>query len=173
MKIMFKKVKQNVCVKLNKGYRKSRMFDENNQTVGEIRAMYQRQLESHRREIKVIEEKLKLLEVFAADAKPMGEQVDKYKEWGLTPAVIDAVNSLCEIGVAHPDGVETFDIHKYLEQYGFEGTDNFAVALHVTLKRLSDKSDGRLIVTRDKNFVKRYKPGKKTLGVAAVRPVKQ
>jgi hypothetical protein len=167
---MFKKIKQNPCAKLNSRYIE-RMDDKH--TVAEYRATYQQQIEAHTKAIAALQEKLRMLDVFAADAKIIFAPENKYEGWTLTPAVLDAVISLHKIGVSAPAGVETFDIYKYLLAHGFKATDNFNVSLYVTLKRLSDKNDGRLIMTKDKYLKKLYKPSEKILGVAAGEPVKQ
>jgi len=104
-----------------------------------------------------------MIDVFAADAKHIFAAKDKYRDWSLTPAVIDAVKSMYQIGTTHPDGVEPADINKYLVTHGFRTTNSFATALHVTLRRLSEMGDGRLLLTKDKYFVRRYKPSPKVL----------
>ncbi len=157
---MYKIIKQKACNSLNNRYRKFRMNGKNEHTIAEYRAYYQRLIEAAKQDIALFEERLSMLDIFAADAKHIFPADDKYESWGLTEAALDAVKAICESGTSHPEGVETADINKYLVAHGFKVTDNFAVSLHVTLKRLSDKHDGRLLVTRDKYFVKRYKPGK-------------
>jgi len=44
--------------------------------------------------------------------------------------------------------------------HGFKTVENFHVSLHVALKRLSEKNDGRLLMAQDKHLIRRYKPGK-------------
>jgi hypothetical protein len=129
-------------------------------TVEQYRAYYLRLIEACRQNLALYEQKLKMLDVFTADAKVSFSPNDKYTDWTLTPAVVDAVATMCETGTAHPDGVETLDVQKYLTGHGFKATDNFHVLLHVALKKLSDKNDGRLSVSADQRSIRRYKPGK-------------
>lgn len=128
--------------------------------MAEYRAYYTRLIEACRRNLAVYEERLKILEAFTADAKLPFSARDKYADWNLAPAVVDAVTTMCETGTAHPDGVETLDVQTYLTGHGFKATDNFHVLLHVALKSLSDKKDGRLAMSADRHLIRRYKPGK-------------
>jgi hypothetical protein len=135
-------------------------------TVAEYRAYYLRLIEACRRNLAVYEQKLKMLDVFAADTKVTLRTYDKYATWDLAPAVVDAITTICETGTAHPDGVETLDVQTYLTGHGYKATDNFHVLLHVALKNLSDKKDGRLWMTADKHSIRRYKPAR-LLGMRA------
>jgi hypothetical protein len=139
------------------------MSDADKYTVAEYRAIYQQKIEARKREIAELEQKLQMLDVFAADAKIIFEPSNKYENWTLTPAVINAVISLHKIGVSDACGVEALEIQKYLEKHGFKVSDNFAIAIHTTVNRLSSKYDGRLEMKRDAYGKKKYKPSAKLL----------
>jgi hypothetical protein len=135
------------------------------QTVGQLRAYYQSEIENRKREIADFEGKLRLLETLRADAEILAQSKDKYHGWTLTPAVMDSVGELWKSGPENPNGVEAYDVYLYLCQYGFEGPQNLAVAVHTTLKRLA--ADGRLETVQDKYLKRFYKPGGKISGTGA------
>ena len=130
--------------------------EEDKKTVGELRAYYEQQ-------IKRFQEKLHLLESLQADARILTVPKDKYRDMGLTEAILDAVVALVKSGTQHLDGVEAYDVLLFLNEHGFRGTETLPTSIHTTLKRLSAAHDGRVIMTKDKYFKRRYKPGEKIL----------
>lgn len=138
------------------------MNGQNDNALESFKAQYREQIAAKEREIEALRAKLKSLEEIAKDFNPFAP-ADKYLDFGLTAAVLDAVKSLHQIGAGVPDGLSTVQIGNYLKAQGYRPKENFAVALHVTLDRLSDKNDGRLILSLATGK-KHFRPSKKISG---------
>lgn len=130
--------------------------DSQNLTVADLADYYRMEIERRKEEIADFENKLHLLEQFKEDTKLALQSGKKYRGWTLTPAVIDALDTLCKGGLKNPNGVEAYDVYLYLCQMGFHGPKNLAAAVHTTLKRLA--LDGRVQMAQDKFLKRLYKP---------------
>jgi hypothetical protein len=143
------------CIPFKKRYRRSRM---DGKSVQAIRAKYLAEIEAKQKEIADLREKIKRLELVDKESDSFfKDSPTKYRSTGLTEAVIDAVKSLHQIGAADESGVSATQVCNYLKAHGIQDAANFTVAVHVTLDRLSDPRDKRILVSRETGK-KRYKP---------------
>jgi hypothetical protein len=151
-----KKVKQKACTPFNRRYSHHRV-NANDKSIKAIRAGYLAQIETKQQEISALREALKRLDQVDRESEPLFTPPDKYRKTGLTEAVIDAVTALHRLGTAEPDGVSAAQVREFLAQHGFRQPQDFDVAVHVTLDRLSARNDGRILKSRETGK-KRYRP---------------
>ena len=151
-----KKVKQKACNTFNSRYIRCKV-NGNNKSISAIRSGYLAEIEAKQNEIAVLREKLNRLAQVDKESEPLFTPPDKYRKMGLTAAVIDAVSALHRIGAADADGVSAAQVRDFLSAHGFKEPQDFDVAVHVTLSRLSSRTDERVLLSRESGK-KRYKP---------------
>jgi hypothetical protein len=151
-----KKVKQSSCKLFNRRY-SLRRVNGNSKSISAIRGGYLAEIEAKQKDIADLREKLKRLAQVDKESEPLFAPPDKYRNIGLTAAVIDAVSALHRTGAADADGVSAAQVRNFLAAHGFKQPQDFDVAVHVTLSRLSARNDERILLSRDSGK-KRYKP---------------
>ncbi|MGD1088069.1 MAG: hypothetical protein ABR955_05015 [Verrucomicrobiota bacterium] len=156
----FKKIKHFACNAARSRY-SHRRVNGDNKNINAIRAGYLAQIEAKQKEIADLREKLKRAEQVDKEAEMIFDPVDKYRGMGMTEAVIDAVNTLNKMGLGENGGVSAGQVCDYLKGHGFNfRTPNFTVSVYVTLQRLSNHPDCRIVASRESGK-KRYLPIKK------------
>ena len=107
-----------------------------------LRDKYQDEIKLKKQELAALELKLKAVEEFIGEAKPLmmpDKGSDKYAQTGLTDAVLDAVGCLCKAGKGTQYGVIPSQVRHYLIHHGFPLSAtprNFTITVNTALIRL-------------------------------------
>lgn len=133
----------------NKRVYRKRVNNENRQdSLETLKAHYTEQIRAKENELAVLKAKLAELVGFANELKTIerpGFKPNKYADTGLTEAILDVVTFICKTRSNAGKGVDAARIKSHLLANGFKRTEQFSVAVSVTLGRLIES--GRILVT--------------------------
>jgi hypothetical protein len=157
MKTTIKKPAKQVFIKLNKKLAsclkhvkvKGVNGDNPNDRLELLLANCDKEIQAKENELAGLKAKRRRLVEFGEEAEKLKEPEaaqNKYAEWGMTEAVLDATSALWRAGKGTSEGVTASQIRDYMIMHGFTLTanpHNFSIAVNVTLKRLAES--GRIL----------------------------
>jgi hypothetical protein len=118
--------------------------DNPNDRLELLKTKCEQEIQAKEQELAVLKAKRRNLVEFGEEAEklkvPEAAQ-DKYAHWGMTDAVLDAIDALWRTGKGTSEGVTASQIRDYVIAHGFTlqaNPHNFSIAVNVTLKRLAD-----------------------------------
>jgi len=152
-----------------------------NNDIEALRADYLAQIQARKDEISLLRGKIKRLVEFGKDRdRLLNVPADKYRNFGLSEAARDAVLTMRRLGAADQFGVSSRQVADFLIKHGFVSSatlkffrdpamiqrlggqevariqkivlpDNFVIAVHITLDRLTEDLNSGIGVVRIRN----------------------
>jgi len=135
---MFNKSEKSVDLCNTQGKFKGVNGENKNDRLEILKAKCEQEIRETEERLRVLKAKLANLVTLAQESEKLvnpQSEPDKYKESGLTDAVLDAVNALWEI---RRIAATPLEIRNHLLAHGFKATNNFDTAIYTVLNRLCE-----------------------------------